>query len=108
MPQIVMCDAIRTDLLAGPIKRLLAFSDPKYFHVQWFVFSLAQHPFKQRPSIGNQRDTAQLPILCAGGGVPTHNNLARVKVHISPRDLAGLTNTAAGECQPRREIGTVE
>ena len=33
VPQVVMCDAIRADLFARAIKRLLAFANSKYFRV---------------------------------------------------------------------------
>jgi hypothetical protein len=42
--------------------------------------TLAPHSFKHSTRIWNQRNTAQSPILCAGGCVSTHNNFARVKI----------------------------
>src|SRR6516165_2101870 len=97
MPQIVMSDSLRTDLFARSIKCLLAFTDAEHFHVQRLACSFTPHPFKQCACIGNQRNTAQFPILCAGVDVAAHNDFGSLKVHISPQDFASLTNTAASK-----------
>jgi hypothetical protein len=91
--QIVMSDAIRANLCARSIKRLLTFADAEYFRVQRLVMAFAPHSFKQRASIWNQRNTSQLPILRTSFGIAAHNDLACVKVHVSPGDLARLTDT---------------
>src|SRR4029077_19611968 len=98
-----MRHAVRSDLLASPIKRLLTFSDPKYFRVQRFVCSPAPHPLKQRASVGNQRDTTQFPILCSSRRIAAHNNLPCLKIYVAPCDLARFTNSAACERQTSRK-----
>src|SRR5439155_16227002 len=107
MPQVVMRDTIYVDLLAGSIKSFLTFPDAKYFCVERFVGTFTAHSLKQRARIGNQRNTAQLPILRSGLGVAAHNDLASVKIHVPPGDLARLTNATTCERQACCEVGAV-
>src|SRR5437868_6838089 len=108
MPQVVMRDAICADFLCRPIKRLLTFADQEYLCVQWLAETFAAHSLKQRARIGNQRNTAQLPIFRARLSVATHDDFARVKVHVSPSDLARLTNATTCERQACCEVGAVD
>ena len=107
MPQIVMCDAIRADLFARAIKRLLAFADPEHFRVQRLASSFAPHSFKQCASIGNQRNAAQFPILRAGLGVATHNDFAGLKIDIPPFERVRLALAHPVNGQALREVGAV-
>ena len=82
-----MRDAICADLFTGAIKRLQALSDTKHFGVQRFAGTLASHPLKHSASIGNQRHTAQSPILRSRFGVAAHNDFASLKIDITPGNL---------------------
>ena len=85
----MVCDAIRSDLFARPIKCLLAFSHPKYFRVQWFGGTLAAHPLKQCLRIGNKWHAPHCPILCAGFRVAAHFDVLRKTYEdISDRNAA--------------------
>ena len=98
MPQIVMGDAVRSDLLAGPIKGLLAFSNAENFCVQRLPCSFAAHSFKEPTRIRNERNTAQFPILRTGVGIAAHDDLASLKIHVSPRDLSCFADSTTCEC----------
>ena len=77
----------------------LTFTDSKKFRLQRFIETLAPHSLKQSACIGNQRHAAQFPILCARLGITAHDDLASVKIHVSPSDLSRLTNTATSKRQ---------
>src|SRR5438105_4423371 len=94
MSQVVMSDSICADFLACTIKRFLAFAHTKDFCVQTLRMPLSAHAFKQRTSIGDQRDPAHCPILCGRFRVAAHNNLASFKVHIAPCDLTRFAFSA--------------
>ena len=73
-------DSICANFFARAIKRFLAFAHTEDFCVQRLARTLSAHTFKQRASIGNQRDTAHCPILCGRFGVPPHNDFTSIKV----------------------------
>jgi hypothetical protein len=103
----MMRDTISADLFARSIESLLAFADTEDLCVQRFAFSFAPHSLKQGPCVWNKRNTSQFPILRTCFCVTAHNDLVSVKVHISPSDFAGLSESATCECQACREVGAV-
>jgi hypothetical protein len=107
VPQIVMRNAICADFFARSIKRLLAFADAEYFRIQRLAGTFASHSLKQRVSVRNQRDAAQFPILRAGIGIDAHDDLACVKIHVSPCDFSRFDDATTCERQSRRQVCTV-
>ena len=83
MPQVVMSDAIYSDVLTRAIKSLLAFANTKHLCVQRFIRTLAAHSFKQCASLWNQWHPAQFPIFSSCLGIAAHNDFTRFKIHIS-------------------------
>src|SRR5262249_5484364 len=104
MPQVVMCDAIGANLFACTIKCLLAFADAEHFSVQRLTDTFAAHSLKQPTRIGNQRNTAQFPILCGRFGVAPHNDFALLEIQVTPFNFGCFTLPAAGKCQSTQEV----
>src|SRR5260370_35550840 len=102
-----MRDAIRADLLARSIKRLLTFADTKHFCVHRFPGAFAPHSLKQHASIWNERNTAHRPILRARLRVAAHNDSASFKIDIPPFERVRLALAHPRTGQAERDVRAV-
>ena len=105
VPQIVMGKSSDTEQPARPVDRALAFMDARY-GVGCEILALTLNPFQQAPHIGNQRDAADFPILCASSRVAQDREFTFLEVTVSTVNAGSFPFAASAICQELDQVSS--